>query len=114
MPAERRARIRLLRQQSVEVVFRGPHDEIDFRVSSRVERLMQAPALDISPDLPRLAQEIAGWRDLGPDAPHHFLPDSPRIGRLPEAAAYARAQLDARHDRASPRSAPSARRSTTT
>ena len=92
-PAERRDYHDFFGNESIEVVFREAHDEIAFRVSSRIERLMQPPSLDISPDLPRLAQEIAAWRDLGPDAPHHFLPVSPRIGRLPEAAAFARARL---------------------
>lgn len=92
-PAERREFRDFFGNEAVEVVFREVHDEIAFRVSSRIERLAQAPSLDISPDLPRLAQEIADWRGLGPDAPHHFLPASPRVGRLPEAAAFARGRL---------------------
>jgi transglutaminase-like putative cysteine protease len=92
-PAERRDFRDFFGNEAVEVVFREAHDEIAFRVSARVERIAQPPALDISPDLPRLAAEVAAWRGLGPEAPHHFLAPSPRVPRLPEPASFARALL---------------------
>jgi transglutaminase-like putative cysteine protease len=76
--------------EAAEVVFREAHDEIAFRVSARIERLAHAPELDISPQLPRLAEEVAAWRGLEPQAPHHFLGPSPRLAATPEMAVYAR------------------------
>jgi transglutaminase-like putative cysteine protease len=75
------------------VAFRAEHDEILFRVAARVERLAVAPALDISPDLGRLGGEIADYRGLDGDAPHHFLGPSPRVAPTPETTAYAREQI---------------------
>lgn len=92
-PAERRAFVDFFGNDAAEIVFREAHDEIAFRVSARVERIAQAPSLDLSPDLPRLAREVAEWRGLGPEAPHHFLGASPRVGRIPEATAFARERL---------------------
>ncbi len=92
-PAERRGFVDFFGNAAEEVAFRAAHAEIAFRVSARVERLAQAPALDISPDMARLAAEVAAWRGLGPDSPHHFLGASPRIPRLPEATAFARERL---------------------
>lgn len=76
-----------------EVVFRAPHDELSFRVRARVERWAAAPSLDISPDLARLASEIAACRGLDPDAPHHFLGASPHVRPTPEMTAYAWAAI---------------------
>ena len=50
-PAERRPFLDFFGNSAVEVAFRAEHDEILFRVASRVERIPQAPGLDISPDL---------------------------------------------------------------
>jgi transglutaminase-like putative cysteine protease len=92
-PAERRGFVDFFGNAVEEIAFREAHAEIAFRVSARVERLAQPPELDLSPDLPRLAEEVAGWRGLGPDGPHHFLGPSPRVPRLPEAVAFARPLL---------------------
>lgn len=68
-----------------------PHDRIDFVLRARVERL-PAPALfDGSPLPAALAEEIAAVASLAPDAPHHFLPPSPRIAPLPALRDWARA-----------------------
>jgi transglutaminase-like putative cysteine protease len=92
-PAERRSFVDFFGNSAVEVAFRAEHDEILFRVASRVERMLPAPALDISPDLANLAAEIADYRSLDPDAPHHFLGASPRTSLSPEMTAYAREQI---------------------
>ena len=92
-PAERRPILDFFGNASVEVAFRAAHDEILFRVASRIERIPQAPGLDISPELPGLAEEIADYRGLGSDAPHHFLGPSPRTAPSPEMTAYAREQV---------------------
>ncbi len=92
-PAERRPLVDFFGNSAVEVAFRAEHDEILFRVAARVERLAEAPVLDISPDLRGLAVEIADYRGLDPDAPHHFLGSSPRVATGPETTAYAREQI---------------------
>jgi transglutaminase-like putative cysteine protease len=92
-PSERRALVDFFGNAGVEVAFRRAHDEILFRVAARVERIAEPPGLDISPALDRLADEIADYRGLDPDAPHHFLGPSPRTAPAPEMTAYARAQL---------------------
>jgi transglutaminase-like putative cysteine protease len=92
-PAERRPFRDFFGNEAVEVAFRTVHDEILFRVAARVERLGPPPALDLSPDLARLEDEIADYRGLDPDAPHHFLGPSPRTAPTSEMTAYARAAL---------------------
>jgi transglutaminase-like putative cysteine protease len=92
-PSERRALVDFFGNTGVEVAFRQAHDEILFRVAGRVERIAAPPGLDISPTLDRLADEIADYRGLDPDAPHHFLGPSPRTAPTPETTAYARDQL---------------------
>jgi transglutaminase-like putative cysteine protease len=92
-PAERRPMLDFFGNASVEVAFRAAHDEILFRVASRVERIADSPGLDISPALGQLAGEIADYRGLDGDAPHHFLGPSPRTAPAPEMTAFARDQL---------------------
>ena len=107
-PAERRPFVDFFGNSAVEVAFRAEHDEILFRVASRVERIPQPPTLDISPDLAGLAAEIADYRGLDPDAPHHFLGPTPRTSPTPEMTAYARAQIAPGTPPPSTPSAPSA------
>lgn len=92
-PAEQRALTDFFGNPGVEVVFREAHDEILFRLTSRVERLPQPRGFDISPPLSRLATEIAEHRSLDASAPHHFLTASPRVALSPEITAWARAQV---------------------
>jgi len=92
-PAERRQLVDFFGNVGIEVAFRVAHDEILFRVAARVERIAELPSLDISPDLAGLVEEIADYRSLGPDAPHHFVGASPRISPSPDMTAYAREQL---------------------
>jgi transglutaminase-like putative cysteine protease len=95
-PAEQRAFVDFFGNAALEIAFRGAHDEILFRVAARVDRIPQAPVLDISPDLARLADEIDDVRRLDADAPQHFLGASPRTAPTPEMTAYARDQLTRR------------------
>lgn len=92
-PAERRHFVDFFGNEAVEVAFRDAHDEILFRVTARIERLAPPASLDMSPPLERLAEEIADYRSLDGNAPHHFLGASPRTGPAPETTAYARDQL---------------------
>lgn len=92
-PAERTAMIDFFGNDGVEVVFRGVHDEIEFGVIARIERIAEPPGFDISPSLGRLTEEIADYRGLEPDSPLHFIGPSPRASLTPEITAYARDQL---------------------
>jgi transglutaminase-like putative cysteine protease len=91
-PDERIARSDFFGNTVVEAAFRAPHKKIEFRIRSRVERLDDFRGQDRSPQLAGLAAEIAATRTLAPDAPHHFLADSPRVKLRPEFGAYAREQ----------------------
>jgi transglutaminase-like putative cysteine protease len=88
-PLERRDLADFFHNTAVEAAFRDGHAEIAFRLGARVERLSEAPGLDISPGLPQLAREIAEYRGLDPEAPHHFLGASPRVKPGPDMSAYA-------------------------
>ena len=92
-PVERSGYTDFFGNAATEIVLRAPHDEITVRMEARVDRFAD-PGLDLSPDLAGLAREIAAFRGLGADAPHHFLGSSPRIAPAPEMTAYAREVSD--------------------
>jgi transglutaminase-like putative cysteine protease len=72
-----------------EVAIPPGQDEIQFTASARVERLARPDGPDRSPPLAGLAADLSGWRDLGPEAPHHFLGTSPRIRPVAAITDYA-------------------------
>jgi len=78
-----------------ELAFRAASRTTCFRVSARVERTAEPPRLDLSPPLPRLVGELATVADIGAEAPHHFLPPSPRIRPDPALTDWARETLPA-------------------
>lgn len=92
-PEERSDRVDYFGNAMTDVCFRTPHRGVRFRLQARVRRQSQAPELDISPPIARLAEEIAGMRHLAPEAPHHFLAASPRVAPSPAMTAYARAAV---------------------
>lgn len=92
-PDERFARKDFFGNTLVEAAFREPHGEISFKLRSRVERYADAVIEDVSPTLDRLADEINAIRSLAPEAPQHFLADSPRVKVLPEFRTYANEAL---------------------
>ena len=75
------------------VMYRSPHERLDIRMQGRVS--VQAPPLtaDFSSILAKLPEELADCWSLGPDSPHHFLAESPRLGIDPMIADYARAEV---------------------
>lgn len=77
-----------------EVAFRQASEATSFRIQARVERQAAAPALDLSPPLPRLAEELREPLGLGPEAPHHFLGRSERVRPNPAMTDYARAAAE--------------------
>ncbi len=62
-----------------EIGFHRPLTRLAVRLRARVERTARPPQLDLSPDLSRLAQELAALRSVGAQSPHHFLAPSPRV-----------------------------------
>jgi transglutaminase-like putative cysteine protease len=93
-PDERIARTDFFGNTVVEVAFRAPHAEIEFRLRSRVERKVQEIGEDVSTPLMQLGAEIADIRTLGSDSPHHFLADSPRVKARAEFREYALEQIE--------------------
>lgn len=89
-PDERFARKDFFGNTLVEAAFREPHTEILFRLRSRVERHKETSTDDVSPELTTLIDEINSVRSLAPEAPQHFLADSPRVQARPEFRGYAR------------------------
>lgn len=93
-PDERGARTDFFGNTLVEVAFHAPHAEIEFRMRARVERLTPPKLDDASTPIDALDGEIAAIRSLGPDSPHHFRADSPRVRIRPEFRAYALEQIE--------------------
>ena len=92
-PDERSARTDFFGNTLVEVAFRAPHAEIEFRMRARVERSVATSDLDASSPFDNLAGELAALRKLGASSPHHFLADSPRVRVRPDFRAYALEQI---------------------
>jgi transglutaminase-like putative cysteine protease len=92
-PDERIARTDFFGNTVVEVAFRAPHAEIEFRLRARVERNVQALGADMSAGLMQLGKEISAIRELGSESPHHFLADSPRVKARPAFREYALEQI---------------------
>lgn len=89
-PEERTIFNDFFQQTATSVYLRAPHDKLDIRMQARV--MVEAPSItaDFSPQLSRLADELAGVWSLDAQSPHHFAGNSPRIGNDPAIAAYAR------------------------
>lgn len=89
-PEERTVFNDFFQQTATSVYLRAPHDKLDIRMQARV--MVEAPSItaDFSPQLPRLAEELAAVWSLDAQSPHHFAGNSPRIGNDPAIAAYAR------------------------
>ncbi|MBF9029999.1 transglutaminase family protein [Rhodobacterales bacterium HKCCE3408] len=76
-----------------EVSHDGSLSEIAFRFTGRVRRAAGEPALDLSCALDHLPAELAALTSIAPDAPHHFLGESPRVRTAKEIGDFARAAL---------------------
>ncbi len=92
-PDERREAHDFFGNAMCTMVFHAPIDRIELTLRASAERLQQAEGLDLSPDLPGLAREIAADRRLDGTAPHHFIGPSVRVPVVPEIEAFARAQV---------------------
>lgn len=76
-----------------ELAFDRPLARIGFRFTGRVRVEAARPALDLSPGLDGLRQEIAASHSLHPDAPHHFLGPSPHVALDRELGEFGRGVL---------------------
>ncbi|MDM9620721.1 transglutaminase family protein [Rhizobium sp. S96] len=72
---------------------RAPHEKLDIRMQARVQVESHSIAADFSPELSRLADEVAGVWSLKAGSPHHFLGNSPRLIETPAISEYARSAL---------------------
>ncbi|SLN37361.1 Transglutaminase-like superfamily protein [Aquimixticola soesokkakensis] len=70
-----------------------PHSKLHLVMRARVERFSEPLGLDISPPFDGLMREIASYRSIAPQSPHHFLGASPRLALEAPITAYARALL---------------------
>ncbi|WP_112828733.1 transglutaminase-like domain-containing protein [Rhizobium cremeum] len=75
------------------IMLRAPHEKLDIRMQARVMVQPQPLTADFSPLLEKLPEELADYWSAEPGSPHHFLGASPRLGEVPEIAAYARKDL---------------------
>lgn len=89
LPDERRETVDFFGNAMTAIAFHQPIERIAFKLLARAERLASGGYLDLSPALAGLGAEIAGYRDLGPAAPHHFTGPSTRIGAEPEITQFA-------------------------
>lgn len=92
-PDEKANFVDFFEHPAISIQFRSPHDRLDIRMQARVQVESQPISADFSPLLDRLPLELAEYWSLDPASPHHFVGTSPRIGEVPEIAAYARKGL---------------------
>lgn len=69
---------------------------VEVEMTAEVIRHAPAAELDISAMLADLPDEIALIRNVGPQAPHHFLPPSPRLPRVAAITAFATEAIEAK------------------
>lgn len=92
-PQERVDRVDFFGNRVTEFSFRGPHDSVTLTMRARVARDDVAVPIDASVSLAGLLAQLAGYRDIGPAAPLHFLSQSLRVPRDGAMTAFASAQL---------------------
>jgi transglutaminase-like putative cysteine protease len=93
MPDERSDFGDFFRNQATAVSFRNPLDRFDIRMQARVLVENLTPQADVTSDVARLGAEIADCWTLDPEAPHHFLGDSPMLGHSRDIAEWSRAMV---------------------
>ena len=87
---ERASFVDFFGQQATSILFRSPHERLDIRMQARVQ--VETPALmaDLSPELPKLGEELLALRSVAADSPHHLVSPSPRLPDDALIAEYAR------------------------
>jgi transglutaminase-like putative cysteine protease len=74
---------------TIEAAYHDAWGEIAFSVNARVNRTVEAEALDLSPPLASFSGAVERYRDLGSRSPLHFLAPSVRIRPDPAIARFA-------------------------
>jgi len=78
-PDERQDRVDFFGNALTSILHTRPHDEMKIKLACRVDVSAPQDWLDLSPDLAGLHRQVAACRDLGPEAPVHFLGPSYRL-----------------------------------
>jgi len=92
-PDERSDFIDFFQNPAAEINFRNPHDRLEIRMQARV--LVESPQAqaDVSPTIDKLGDEIFDSWMLDPEAPHHFLGESPRLKASKDISLWARSMI---------------------
>lgn len=88
-PEERLDRTDFFGNRITEFSYRGPHDSVAFTMKARIERLASPTLPTTAIPLAKMPAALAALRDLGPNAPLHFLSTSARIPRDRAMTAFA-------------------------
>jgi transglutaminase-like putative cysteine protease len=72
------------------VYFRSAHSHSEVNMQARVQVDAQAPGLGLFCRADEIAAELQAVTSIGPDSPHHFVGESPKLRDIPTIAAYAR------------------------
>ncbi len=88
-PQERREFTDFFGTRTIELALPAGLTELRFDMSAEVTRFAIWDQLDLSAPLSDLPAEIASHTSLDAEAPHHFLPSSPRIPFVPDIASFA-------------------------
>lgn len=91
IPQERLDRVDFFGNAVTEFSFRGPHDSVSLTMRARVMRDGPVPSVASAVPLDALARELAQCRDVGPNAPMHFMAPSSRVPIDPAMTAFATA-----------------------
>ncbi len=70
------------------ITFVEPHDQLEIRLTARVQVEDLTPPADLSPSLEHLALEIGRYWSVEPNSPQHFLAASPRAQLVPAITDY--------------------------
>jgi transglutaminase-like putative cysteine protease len=92
-PDERTDFVDFFQNPAAEINFRNPHDRLEIRMQARVLVENLPAQADFSPVVAQLRDEIFDSWTLDPEAPHHFLGESPRLGQSKDIAAWIRAMI---------------------
>lgn len=89
-PDERSDSVDFFNNPVVMAAYQSVRRELSFSLRARVQRSLAAPSLDLSPELGRLADDIAQYQQLDAHSPHHFTGASPRISPDEAISVFAR------------------------
>lgn len=90
VPSERSEGVDYFGNQMTAITYREAHDKLDIRMTARVGVERASAPHAAATRLADLPGELARNRSMAPASPHHFLADSPYVGRDPDITAYAR------------------------